>query len=133
MSFRLAKPVRTILRVSNRYQKLALLHAAHFTRSEVCNGGFHQFFCNTTGVLAPEAIEGFAAIGLPQISATVGRATEMLGSPYPRDRPERQDRLGKLHRDIFATLDGELYDLMTSEAGGFQSAANLYVARIVRS
>ena len=35
-----------------------LLFAAHFCQSEVCNGGFDQFFSNSTGVLAPEAIEG---------------------------------------------------------------------------
>jgi hypothetical protein len=40
-----------------------LLFAAHFCQSEVCNGGFNQFFSNSTGVLAPEAIEGFKAIG----------------------------------------------------------------------
>jgi hypothetical protein len=31
-----------------------LMFAAHFCQSEVCNGGFHQFFWNSTGVLAPE-------------------------------------------------------------------------------
>jgi hypothetical protein len=46
-------------------RKLGLLYAAHFCQSEVCNGGFTQFFRNSTGVLAPEAIEGFAAIGQP--------------------------------------------------------------------
>lgn len=39
------------------------LYAAHWCQSEVRNGGFHQFFSNTTGLLAPEALEGFRAIG----------------------------------------------------------------------
>ena len=43
---------------------LGLLLAAHWCRSEVFNGGFHQFFSNPTGVLAPEAVSGFKAIGL---------------------------------------------------------------------
>ena len=33
------------------------LYAAHWCQSEVCNGGFDQFFSNTTGLLAPEALE----------------------------------------------------------------------------
>ena len=34
------------------------LFAAHWCMSEVYNGGFHQFFHNSTGVLAPEAAAG---------------------------------------------------------------------------
>jgi hypothetical protein len=40
------------------------LLSAHWCYSEVCNGGFHQFFYNPTGVLAPEAVTGFRAIGM---------------------------------------------------------------------
>jgi len=35
------------------------LLAAHRCQSEVRNGGFHQFFSNSTGVLAPEALAAF--------------------------------------------------------------------------
>ena len=34
--------------------------AAHWCQSEVCNGGFLQFFHNSTGVLCPEAVTGFS-------------------------------------------------------------------------
>src|SRR5215204_4513255 len=44
--------------------KASHLYAAHWCQSEVCNGGFHQFFYNTTGILAPESLNGFEAIGL---------------------------------------------------------------------
>ncbi|WP_369973953.1 DUF4375 domain-containing protein [Polaromonas sp. SP1] len=30
------------------------LFAVHWCQSEICNGGFMQFFANSTGVLAPE-------------------------------------------------------------------------------
>jgi hypothetical protein len=56
-----------------------LIFAAHFCQSEVCNGGFGQFFSNSTGVLAPEAVEGFRQIGQPQVAAVVESAMELLG------------------------------------------------------
>src|SRR5215468_5622343 len=46
-----------------------LIFAAHFCQSEICNGGFRQFFWNSTGVLAPEAVVGFRDIGQAQVAA----------------------------------------------------------------
>ena len=59
----------------------ALLYAAHFCQSEVCNGGFHQLFYNSTGVLAPEAVWGFHAIGQHKVAETVQAAMDVIGSP----------------------------------------------------
>lgn len=70
-----------------------LLYAAHFCHSEVHNGGFLQFFWNNTGVLAPEAIEGYRAIGVPSMGEALTNAVRLLGSPYPRARDERWDAL----------------------------------------
>jgi hypothetical protein len=72
---------------------VVLLYAAHFCQSEVHNGGFLQFFWNNTGVLAPEAIEGYRAIGMPNLAALLKGAASPLGSPYPRNRDERWDAL----------------------------------------
>ena len=44
------------------------LYAAHWCQSEVINGGLRQFFLNTTGVLAPEAVSGLEAIGMLRAS-----------------------------------------------------------------
>lgn len=51
--------------------ELGHLLASHWCQSEVCNGGFHQFFTNPTGVLAPEAAAGFSAVGMNQCAALV--------------------------------------------------------------
>lgn len=40
------------------------LYCGHWCQSEVTNGGLYQFFSNTTGLLAPEALFGFREIGL---------------------------------------------------------------------
>jgi hypothetical protein len=57
------------------------------------NGGFLQFFWNSTGILAPEAIEGFNAIGMPNLASIVSEATRFLGAPFPRSRDDRWDAL----------------------------------------
>src|ERR1700724_4631038 len=75
-----------------------LLFAAHFCQSEICNGGFHQFFWNSTGVLAPEAVEGFREIGQAQVAAVIEKGMSLFGSVYPRDRKERQTRLTEVSR-----------------------------------
>lgn len=78
------------------------LLAAHWCSSEVYNGGFHQFFCNDTGVLAPEAVAGFEAVGMPRTAAVVAEAMARVGDPYPRDRERRQNMFCVLDAD-----DGE--------------------------
>src|SRR5262245_21952821 len=61
----------------------ALLLAVRWCDSEVCNGGLHQFFYNPTGVLAPESVEGFQAIGAARCGEIVAQAVGMFGRHYP--------------------------------------------------
>jgi hypothetical protein len=77
-----------------------LLFAAHFCQSEICNGGFQQFFGNSTGVLAAEAVEGFHEIGQHQVAALIEKAMSLFGSGYPRDRKERETRLEEVCPDF---------------------------------
>jgi hypothetical protein len=126
-------------------RSVGLLYAAHFCQSEVCNGGFTQFFWNSTGVLAPEAVEGFISIGQPLVADVLQRAMNMLGSPFGRDRAARWAALDTLRHeqpntadsprykniDSFKTLEREFYSLRESEAGGFENAADAYAKRIL--
>jgi hypothetical protein len=80
-------------RLSERQQ---VFFATGWLSSEVCNGGFHQFFTNATGVLAPEALAGFRRAGANALADIVERALLMLGEPYPRDQGEREQRLEDL-------------------------------------
>src|SRR5271165_4398088 len=126
-------------------RELGLLYAAHFCQSELCNGGFTQFFWNSTGVLAPEAVEGFVAIGQLKVADVVGRAMAMLGASYSRDRTARWAALDQLltradrpasglgyggykNIDLFRPLEDDFYSLLATEAGGFESAADQYAA-----
>jgi len=107
-----------------------LLFAAHFCQSEICNGGFQQFFGNSTGVLAAEAVEGFHEIGQHQVAALIEKAMSLFGSEYPRDRRERETRLEQVSRSSLDALDDLFYSLIDSEAGGFTAAADRYEATV---
>jgi hypothetical protein len=107
---------------------LALLYAAHFCQSEVCNGGFEQLFLNSTGVLAPEAVAGFRAIGQQGVADVVQTAMDELEVPYPRDRTLRTLQLADLTPKKFDALDSRFYALIGTEGGGLKSAADRYAA-----
>ena len=103
-----------------------LIFAAHHCQSEVCTGGFEQFFWNPTGVLAPEAVDGFREIGLPQAAAVMEAAMELLGPRYPRDRGERKSRLSRVSAGAFDVLDVTFFASVKVKSGGFRAAANRY-------
>ena len=65
------------------------LLALHWTLCEVENGGLTQYFYNSTGVLAPEAVEGFRNVGLPEFSTVLNQAMAYFGPEYPRERDTR--------------------------------------------
>ena len=105
------------------------LFAAHWCQSEVCNGGFDQFFNNSAGVLAPEAVEAFRSLGMPRTAEAIDEAVAMLGSEYPRDRAVRQAILAARSGDELAEfnrLERDFYQRVDTERGGFVSAADAY-------
>jgi Domain of unknown function (DUF4375) len=79
------------------------LFAGHWCQSEVCNGGFHQFFWNPTGILAPEALQAYQAIGIPVWAAIVKEAMQYLvnrtlasnlTAPFPSEYLARSAKSG---------------------------------------
>jgi hypothetical protein len=100
------------------------LLAAHWCQSEVSNGGLHQFFTNPTGVLAPEALAGFRAIGLEEWASILEEAIRYFGEPYPRDQKARIAKLPKAGRgkrevwDPFHALDDRFYEWSSVEPIG---------------
>lgn len=111
------------------------LFAAHWCQAEVCNGGFHQFFHNTTGVLAPEAADGFEAIGLNDLAALVREAMELFGQPYPREREKRINILDRIpgetrkEWDPFYELNTRFYALLGPDHLRFAKAADEYARK----
>jgi hypothetical protein len=110
-------------------QPAAALYAAHWAQSEICNGGFMQLFGNSTGVLSPEAAQGFHLISMPKTAAILEAAMEQLATPFPRERPERQALLAHLPKNFFDELQKKFYAELDSENGGFTVAVSSFLAR----
>jgi Domain of unknown function (DUF4375) len=110
-----------------------LLFAAHFCQSEICNGGFKQFFYNSTGVVAPEAIEGFKAIAQASVAEIVQEACSLFGEPFPRERSLRQSKLAAIDSALLDSLDQKFYAILDKESGGFEAAADAYAAKVRES
>jgi Domain of unknown function (DUF4375) len=117
---------------ANISDKQKILLATHWANSEICNGGFLQFFSNSTGMLAPEAVIGFRAIGLINCAELVHEACLMLGLPYPRARAECNKRIDdftsmNVKGDyVFDDKDTRYFTLIDTENGGFDVAADKY-------
>ncbi|MCQ4314419.1 DMP19 family protein [Pseudomonas stutzeri] len=112
-----------------------VLFSAQWCQSEICNGGFEQFFSNSTGVLAPEGVEAFRKIGMPQTADLIQQAMSVFGASYPRDRDAREDALeaawdatGEEDGGPFGDLDESFFALIETESGGFESCADAYAA-----
>lgn len=113
------------------------LYAVHLCQCEICNGGFHQFFWNQSGILAPEAVAGFRAVGMPRCAAMVQQAMGFFGIPYPRRWEDRHELLNRIpgetreERDPFHKLDEPFYALLDSEAHGVVHGCDKYAMQFV--
>jgi hypothetical protein len=109
------------------------LYAAHWCQSEVNNGGLHQFFYNTTGILAPEALAGLHAIGVSEWSEILREAMAFFGNPYPRERSVRLKLLPKSDGrkrkewDPFGAFDDRFYDWLEDDFNRWYRLADKYV------
>ena len=121
--------------ISRVTEKQKVLFCAHWAQSEICNGGLHQFFYNSTGVLAPEAVVAFQTLGMPACASAIKEAMLFFGEQYPRDRQIRVDRLEAYQNenedeeegDPFVEQDDMFWDgLGENEEEGFEIAADNY-------
>lgn len=56
---------------------------------EVNNGGFSQFFYNSSGDFAGEMVDAFREIGAEKTAAICQQALDAIGQPLPVNRAER--------------------------------------------
>jgi hypothetical protein len=114
------------------------LFTSHCCYSEVCNGGFHQFFINPTGVLAPEAALGFKAIGLNSCADIVEQAISFFGNSFPREWEKRNSILDKFSEENlenwnpFFNLDNEFYDALDLKEFLFEKMADKYADKFLK-
>ena len=81
---------------------------------EVNNGGFSQFFYNSSGNFSNELVGAFTAIGANATAAICQKAISAFGRDIPVDRDEREEMLDKLESDEFDEIleecDNAFYD-----------------------
>lgn len=65
------------------------LYAVNWYGYEVVNGGHNQFFTNSTGVVAANALAGLDAMGCLDAAAILEEAIRRLGGSAPSDRDLR--------------------------------------------
>ena len=109
---------------------IQLLAAMDYGKSDIDNGGFHQFFYNSTGVFAPEMLEWSQKNGLHDVARVMQDAMLFLGDDYPRDRniriarlPDFQPRDGR-DWDPFDRLNEEFYAALSNNGTRYEDAAN---------
>ena len=99
-------------------QTQQVVFSTHYLCCEVYNGGFHQYFHNSTGLTAPEAVEGFRVLGLGVLASLVEEAMGVFGSDFPREREVRQQFLDSIQGDEpeqwnpFLLLDDRFYEMI---------------------
>ncbi|MCL4795111.1 MAG: DUF4375 domain-containing protein [Bryobacteraceae bacterium] len=109
------------------------LFGADICQDEVVNGGFEQYFFGHGGLVAPEAVLGFEAIGQPSAALLLSKAMEKFGPEYPRDRLDRVSVLDDMDEEAAIALE-ELETLfikqVKKENGGYKKAADRYAASL---
>lgn len=110
------------------------LFALHYCHTEILNGGFFQFFWNSSGIVAPEALEGYEMLGLRDCADLLQRALAFFGEPFPRDRKQRMGCLPDWPRnrdrqywDPFCELDYEYYAAVSEDR--FERVADAFTGR----
>ena len=81
---------------------------------EVNNGGFSQFFYNSSGNFSNELVGAFTAIGANATAAICQKAISAFGRDITVDRDEREEMLDGLESDEFDEIleecDNAFYD-----------------------
>ena len=78
---------------------------------EVNNGGFSQYFYNSSGNFANEAVHAFTQIGALKTAEICKKAVAVFNGQVPVDRDERENLLESLDcEDFFDECDNAFYD-----------------------
>jgi len=78
--------------------------------ADVRNGGFDQYFFNSSGDLARHAVAAVHAVGGRELAEIVSKAVAAFGKkgPHP-DRDKRMDQLSQIDRKFFDELNSAYY------------------------
>lgn len=88
-----------------------ILYVTQTLEQEINNGGFSQYFFNSSGDLANELIDAFNAIGAHKTAAICQKALSAFHDTVPTDRPRRQAVMERMHCDkLWEKCDEAFYE-----------------------
>lgn len=90
------------------------LSAIHWYFAEVDNGGHHQFFDNSTGIVWEDALNGFRHFGMIQQATNLQKVVDYFGGVISFDREERWDML-----EMFREKDEDAFFELLDKADKF--------------
>jgi hypothetical protein len=83
------------------------LLAVQWMDAEVCNGGWHQFFFNSTGIVWKDAYDADRHMGCNPMVDLIEKVIAVYGKPPSPDRDERFAELERFEEEEeFDRLDG---------------------------
>lgn len=91
-----------------------LVHAILWYDAEVLNGGHHQFFSNSAGIVWENALEGLQKIGMSEAAEILKDASNLFGGGPSLDRAVRNRQLERIDYDALDQLDARYYNLYGS-------------------
>lgn len=100
------------------------LCSAWLCQMEVRNGGFHQFFSNSSGIAAREAVMGFTMIGATNCAQILREAIAMFpNGECPEETYDRHADLNEIPPEQFRPLEKRFYaQIQNDEDYGFLAA-----------
>lgn len=110
--------------------KVQVAYCLHRFEAEVNNGGFHQFFSNSTGEYVAETIQALVEIGATKTSELLKRAVS-IGFPagYPKDASQYETSVADFDDvvDELDALDQEFFNY----AEPLTELVNKYLAKSI--
>lgn len=106
------------------------LYLVQILDGEVFNGGFYQYFSNSSGEYAHRTVFALHELGATRRASLLQRAIATFPNKrVARDREERNDELDKADSAVLQALDSEYYAL---EKGGVENLHERIVSFIRR-
>jgi hypothetical protein len=140
-----ARPDVYLQQIQTLHPALRNLFAVRCVSHEVAGDGFWYLFEAGSGVVVPEAILGFRALGMENTANALAQAAAKLGDVYPRGSSLRERRLLNLlsptvlkeyqrgdregAEEVFDELTTTYFHFANEEQGGLQSAITKYFAQ----
>ena len=111
----------------NKFERV--FYVTQALEMEVNNGGFSQFFYNSSGNLSSELVHAFTEIGAMNTVEICKKALEAFGRDIPIDRDERQDMLEEVESEEIDDILNECDDTFYKYADNLNALNYAYIMK----